>query len=204
MPGAAAGPQQEAVDALLADAERVEAPPAELERRAPALVEDEVAAHGLRMFPAEPLSAGRRAHLLVRRHHQLQRAASRAPARAREVDRRGDLRGHLSLHVLGAATADLATGDVARPGVERPLVGIGRDRVHVSEQAEGLAVRVAGEIGDQVRPARFGCQQGAFEASVAQPLGQHLLRRLLVARRVHRVEADQLAEQFHRLGSQAP
>ena len=43
--GAPAGAQVEAVDALLADAEGVEAPAAELERSAAALVDDQVAAH---------------------------------------------------------------------------------------------------------------------------------------------------------------
>ena len=89
-------------------------------------------------------SADRRSTFLVRRHHQLQRAASRPPARARERDRRGDLRGHLALHVLGAATANLAIDEVARRRVEAPLDGIGRDGVHASEQAEGLAVASPG------------------------------------------------------------
>ena len=141
-------------------------------------------------------------HLLVGGQDQLQLAALRAPAGAGEVDGRRDLRRDLALHVLGSAPEDLPVDDLARPGVEAPLVGVGRHGVDVAEQAERLPGRLAGQAGDQVRVIGLGGQQRAFEARLAQARRQQILRRSLVAGRVDRVEADQLGEQLDRVGSQ--
>ena len=54
----------------------------------------------------------------------------------------------------------------------------------MAEQAEGLARRTRREVGDQVRAAGLGGQQGDLEAGVAQALGEQLLDAVLVARRV--------------------
>ena len=155
------------------------------------------------MLPAEPLGARRGAHLLVggRDHQEL--AGPRAPALAAERGGRRDLGGDLVLHVLGAATPDLAVHDVARPGVEAPLGRIGRNRVHVAEQAQGRSRLRRPQTGDQVGPARLGGQQLALEAGVGQRLGEQLLCRLLVARRVGGVDPDQPLQQLDGLACPA-
>ena len=81
-------------------------------------------------------------------------------------------------------------------------VGVGGDGVDVAEQAEGLARRLARQPGDQVRAPGLGGEQLALEAGVAEARGEQLLGRALVAGRVDGVEADQLAEQLDRLGSE--
>ena len=137
MPGDAAGAEQEAEDALLADAERVEAPAAELERDAAALVERRSRSAPCR--GARGTATGRPAAAPISSSAVITTSSSplaRAPALAAERRGRGHLGGDLALHVLRAAAANLAVDDVARPGVEAPLGGVGRDRVDVAEQAE--------------------------------------------------------------------
>ncbi len=156
MTRASPGSEEESVDALLTDAEGVEAPTSELERGAAALVDDEVAADGLGVLGAEPLRTGAGSHLLVGGEDQLQRAALGAPARLGERNRRGDLGCDLPLHVLCAAAADLVVDDVAGPRAEAPLRGVGRNGVDVAEHRQRRAVALAREVGNEVRASRLG------------------------------------------------
>ena len=91
--GLAMGPQPHPEDPLLADAERVEPAAAELDQHAAALVDDEVAAHLVRVLLAEPVGAEAAADLLVGGDHQhaarRSAGASRCrPARLRPPPRR--------------------------------------------------------------------------------------------------------------------
>ena len=138
-PGDAAGAQQEAVDALLADAERVEARPLELEGGAAALVDDHVAAHRSGCSAQSHAAPMLGAHLLVGRGDELSSPAAGASRRGPSEIAARDLGRDLALHVLGAAAADLAVDDVADPRGEAPLRRVGGDRVDVAEQAQGLA-----------------------------------------------------------------
>ena len=108
--------------------------------RAAALVEEHVAAHELRVVLRQPDRALAAADLLVDDDDDEQVAARRAPALARERDRRDDLGGGLRLHVERAAAPQLAVDDVAAPRVVAPLGGIGEHGVDVREQAEHRAV----------------------------------------------------------------
>ena len=72
----------------------------------------------------------------------------------------------------------------------------------MAEQAEGLAIALAREVGDQVRPAGLRLEQGDLEAGVAQMLGERDLDAILVAGRVDRVMCDQLREQVDGLGAE--
>ena len=63
--GPSPGPDQEPEHPLLADAERVEAPAADMERDPAALVEDVVGANLLGMLAAKPLRPRGGSHLLV-------------------------------------------------------------------------------------------------------------------------------------------
>ena len=173
--GDAAGSHQEAARSLLAHAERVEAPPVELERDAPALVEHVVGSHLVGMLAAQPLRPRRGSHLLVGGGDDQELSLARAPAVAAERRGRGHLGGDLVLHVLSASAANLPVHDVARPGIEAPLGGIGGDGVRVAEQAQRRPGALPAQPRDQVRAAGLGGQQLALEAGLGQGLGQQLL-----------------------------
>jgi hypothetical protein len=66
----------------------------------------------------------------------------------------------------------------------------------VAAQAERRPVAVAPQARNQVRPALDRAEQLAFEAGRRKRLVQQLLRGLLVAGRVDRVESDQPLEQL--------
>ena len=59
----------------------------------------------------------------------------RPPALARERRAGHRLGGHLGLHVERAAAPQEAVGDLARPRVVLPLVGVGEHGVDVAEEA---------------------------------------------------------------------
>src|SRR5205807_10276483 len=84
------------------------------------------------------------------------------------------------------------------------LLGVREHGVDVAEVAErravgALASAVRTQAREQVGPLLLGAQQLALKAGGAQVLGQVLLGRALVARRVDGVEADQLAQELLRL-----
>jgi hypothetical protein len=72
VPGLAVGSQLHPEDPLLADAECVEAPATEFERLTAALVDDEIAAHGVGLLAAKPHRAQPATDLLVGGDHQLE------------------------------------------------------------------------------------------------------------------------------------
>ena len=119
-----------------------------------------------------------------------------APAGLGQVQRRGDLRRGLGLHVLGAAAPDLAVDQIARPRVALPLGRVGQDGVDVRQQPEHRTVGGAAQARHEVRALRRAAAQLDLEAGVAKQDGQLLLQRPLVARRVDRAVADELAQQL--------
>ena len=202
MAGDAVGGDREAEHPLLRAAHAVAAPPRVLEQRASTLVDQQIAAQLLGVRPGQPLRAQRASRLLVhdRRDQQLTRGG--APARARQRGRRGDLRGHLGLHVERAPPPDEALGEVAGPGIVRPLGGVGEHGVEVAEVAQGRARgrrAVRAQPRQQVRPRGLGAEQLALEARLAQVRGEVFARGELVAGRVDGIDADQLAQQLLRL-----
>ena len=196
--GPAARGEREAEDALLGDAHSVDAPVAVADQLAGALVHDEIGAHVLRLLSAEPLRPVPGAALLVGGEDELQLARLRSPALLDERERGPELGRHLALHVLGAAAPDAVVAQLARPGVELPVAGVGRHRVDVPEQAQGGAVRGGGEACNEVRPARHGLEQHAVEPGLLEQALEPLLGRPLVARRVDRVEADEALQELCR------
>ena len=153
------------------------------------------------MLPAEPLGARRGAHLLVGRRDNEELPGRRAPALAAQSRGGRHLGGDLVLHVLRAAPPDLAVHDVARPRVEAPLRRLGGNRVDVAEQAQGRPRALALQARDQVGPSLLRGQELALEAGVGQRVGEQLLCRLLVARRVDGVDPEQPLQQVDGLAS---
>ncbi len=203
---AAVGGQREAEDALLGDADRVDAPAAVLERRARALVDDQVGAHLVGMLGAEPLRSVGRARLLVGGDHELQLASLRPPTRLGERARRRHLRSNLALHVERSAPPDATVAQLARPGVDLPLGRVGQHGVDVAEQAQRRPVGSSGRPQSryEVRPARDGGQQLDLESGALEQPAQVLLALLLGPRRIDRVEPDQPLQQLRRLPLQLP
>ncbi len=159
-----------------------------------ALVEQHVAAHLLGMGLTKPLRAKLAAGLLVHDGHDQQLAARGTPSFAREPRHGGDLGGDLGLHVERAAPPHEALGNLARPGVVRPLSPIREHRVDVAEITEGRVggtFNLAFQSGHQVRALGSDAKQLTLKAGVGEDLPQVLDRGALVAGRVDRVEANQ-------------
>ncbi len=72
----------------------------------------------------------------------------------------------------------------------------------MTEQRQRRSVGVAGEVGNEVRAAGLGGEQRDLETGVAESLGKQVLRAVLVAGRVDRVECDQFAEQVDRASAE--
>jgi hypothetical protein len=223
VPRHAVGRDREAKDALLGHAHAVDALVAESEDGAGALVEQQVAAHGVGMVLGEPHRALAAAGLLVDDAHDQKVAVRRAPARPRERHRGRDLGRRLGLHVLRPAAPQDPVDHVARPRVALPLRGVGEHGVDVREQAQrrpvagsspaartargpgipattgDVILTAAAKPRDEVGAPLGATEQVDLEARVAQHAGEQLLRRALVARRVDRVDAHQLLQQLGRL-----
>ena len=198
VPGDPVGAEREAVYALLADAHRVGALVAERQQLAAALVEQVVAAHQVRVLGAHVRGAGA-AHLLVGHGDHEQVPARRAPALVGQRAGRHHLGCGLALHVERAAAPYVPVGERARPGAVLPAGGVGPHGVHVREQPQHRARRLAAQAGHQVRPLGVLAHRRKLEAGRAQRHADQLLRRALVAGRVDRVDAQQALEQGHRL-----
>ena len=191
--------QLETEDALLTKRNSVESTAVDLEERAAPLVHDEVGPHLLGVLLTKPFGAHVGAELLVGGDDHLELAARGSPAGAREVGSGRDLGRDLVLHVLAAAALDETVDHVSRPGAEGPLVGIGRDGVHVADQGEGGAVGVALEPRDDVRAVGLALEQLDLEPGFAEDPRDVLLRGALVPRRVDGVEAEELGEELDSL-----
>ena len=114
---------------------------------------------------------------------------------AGERDERHGGRRDVALHVERAATPHLAVDEVARPGVARPLGGVGEHRVGVRHQQEARAV-ASGKPRDEVRPLGRLRDELARDAVSSQVRGQEVGGARLVAGWVDGVEPKQLLEEL--------
>src|SRR5919201_6033025 len=148
------------------------------------------------MLGAEPADPEVAAGLLVGDGGDQQLAARRPPAGSGERGAGRHLGRDLALHVLRAPTANLAADHVAHPGIEAPVLGVGGDRVDVTEQAQRRTLRLAPKPRQQAGAAGLGAEQLAIEARTGERGGEELGRSLLVPGRVDGVDPDQLAEEL--------
>ena len=201
MAGHAGCREFEAKDALLAAADAVIAAAVELERAAGTLVDQQIAANLVGVLLGQPAGADITARLLVGDEDELQRSPRGAPAAAPQRDG-GDRFGRdLRLHVDRAAAPEVAVHNLAAPGVVLPVLDGGQDGVDVTEVDHRRAVFGGSpERGDQVRALWGGGQQLGLEAGLAHVGLEELDGCALVARRVDRVEADQLLQYLSRFG----
>ena len=178
---------------LLRGGAEVEGAAAELDPLAAALVDRVVDPDRVGMVLAEPLEAVVVADLLVGGGDE-DEVARRREAFARERGDRDGARRDLILHVERAAAPDVVVGEVAGPGIARPLGGVGDDGVGVGEEAERGAV-AALDPGDEVRPLRHAGVELDLDAVRLQIVAQELGGDRLVARWVDGVQAQQLLQQ---------
>ena len=132
-----------------------------------------------------------------------QHVAVRDVAAARE-HREGDgARGRLALHVERATAPEVAVAHLARERRHRPVGRVGVDDVGVAGERERRAGAAAAHPRDQVGAPRIARDALALHA-VAREIGlEHLGAERLVARRIGRVDADQVARQVDDLVEQA-
>ena len=200
-PGPPRGREREAEHALLAGADAVVAGAPSNSNASPrALVHDHVA--GARLSGC--CSHSQLRAVLAPVSSSAVNTSSSSPASGRQpssasAQRRRRLGGHLALHVERAAAPDAAVAQLARPRVHGPLLRIGQHGVHVAEEAQPRAVgaRRAGAPPGWAGPST-AASSSTLEAGLLQQPLQELLRGLLVARRIDRVEPDQALEQLGR------
>ena len=167
---------------------------------AAALVEHVVAAHLVGVLAAQPLGAGRGAHLLVGgRDDQELPAGGRQPSRP-----------SAAAAATSAATWSFmswAPRPRTSPSTMSPAHG---SKLHSEGSAGTVSAwpsrhrvgpgAVAAQPGDQVRPAGLRGQELALEPGLGQGLGQQLLGGLLVAGWVDGVDPDQPLQERRRPG----
>ena len=149
------------------------------------------------MLPAEPLQAERLADLLVRRRDE-DEVARRPEALASQRRERDGARGHLVLHVEGAAAPDLFADELARPGIPFPLRGVGDDRVGVTEERQARPV-AARQARDEIRALGRARIELGLDAVRREVVAQHLGCERLVPRRVDGVQAEEPLQELDRL-----
>ena len=175
MPGIDACPASPAVrdleaeHPLLADAQRVEAPAADLEDVAAALVDARSRRAPCRDAPSTATAAPRLPPVSSSATAAISSSPRRAPALAPERAGSGDLGRDLALHVLRAAPADLAVRRCLRPTGRRSSRRGSAVTVSVwpSRQSVG-PLGLAAQPGEQVRPPRLGGEQLALEPGVGE------------------------------------
>ena len=87
------------------------------------------------MLGGDPAGADLAAGLLVGGEDELEASPGGPPAGAGQRDGGHRLGGDLGLHVDRSPAPQKAVGELARPGIVGPLLGVGQDRVDVAEQA---------------------------------------------------------------------
>ena len=127
------------------------------------------------MLLAEPGEAEVDTDLLVGGRHEDQ-VACRLEAFARERGDRDRARGDLPLHVERTASPDLSVADLARPGIDLPLGGIGAHRVRVGEQSEARPVAAAGDSSDEVGALRHLRVELARDPALLEVVAEQLGR----------------------------
>ena len=182
---------------LLADGAEVVDVVTEHAALAAAFVDGVVGADELGVLLHEPREAVVLVDLLVGRQRE-DEIAGRAEALAPERRERDRACRNLVLHVEGAAAPDLAVDEVARPGIARPLLGIGAHRVGVGEERQRRAV-AARQPGDEVEPVGGAADELAGNPALLEVVAQELRGDRLVARRVDGVEPEQLLEERRHL-----
>ena len=176
VPGRAVGEDREAEDALLGDAAEVDLPALELERVAAALVDDVVAAHLVGVLarrataaPIDPPASSSAVKISLSSPD-----SGRQPSSASS-----------SAAAASAATCDFMSSaprpqtqpsrDLAGPGVDRPVVGVGEHGVDVPHVAERRPVGRPAQPRDQVGPPLDRREELALEPGVLQQAAQPLL-----------------------------
>ncbi len=85
----------------------------------------------------------------------------------------------------------------------RPLLSGGRDDVDVAVEEERRAAVGTGQPRDEIRPLVLACVELALDSRSRQQSANVLDARALVARRIRRVEAKEVAQQLDRVGDGA-
>ncbi len=186
---------------LLGARAEVERAAEELHPLACAFVQRVIRANRVRVVLAEPGEPEPLADLLVGASGE-DEIARRLEALPRERCDRDRLRRDLALHVDRAAPPELAVANLARPGVELPVGGVGHDGVRVREQQQARPAAASRQARDEVRALRDLRVDLAANAVVAEIVAQQLGRLRLVAGRIDRVEPDQLLEKLRNLVAQ--
>ena len=135
---------------------------------------------------AGPLAAD----LLARGDDQDDAGAPGEPRR--QLDRRRHEGRDAALHVGGAAAVEPVAVGLARERVLRPRLGAQRDGVDVAGEADRGPVRVAADLRDEARAALRELVVGRAESRGLEDRAQVAGAGALHARRVDRVEGEQL------------
>src|SRR5439155_13396496 len=138
------------------------------------------------------------AHLLVRRRGEEDVAGRPEPLAGERRDRDGARR-DLPLHVERAAAPDVLLAKLAAPWVDRPLIGVGNDRVGVGEQEQPRPVSTAGQARNEVLPFGNTPEELALDPERLEVIAQELGRHGLVPGPVDRVQTEELPEKLGRL-----
>src|SRR6185295_13868929 len=197
MPATAVNVQDEGRAHLLGGAAQISGPPVDHEPVAAALVHAVVGSDGVGMVGAKPGEPEVLADLLVGRGNEddVARGDESLPGQGGDGDGGG---GHVALHVESAASPDLAVAELARPGIEGPLLGVGAHRVRVRDEGERRA-SAAGEARNEVGPLWDPRVELALDAGVLEIAAEKLGGEGLVTRRVDGVRAQQPLKELGRL-----
>ncbi len=197
VPGRATEARPRPADLLLGDHDRVERAARERHREAAELADRVADAfEQLRVLAHQEACAEVAAGLLVAQHAQDQ-IPGRAPPGGGRPHERGHHHRHAALHVERPAAPHEAVVLLAAERIVRPAPGR-RNHVDVPLHQQRRRGTLAGQARDQVGTLGVrGDDPGLTAEAVEQPA--HPLHALaLVARRVRRVEAQQLREQLGR------
>jgi len=121
--------------------------------------------------------------------------SGRDEAVPREGGDRDRARGHLALHIEGAAAPDLPVPQLTRPGVDRPLLRVGPHRVGMRDQGERRPA-AAGQARDDVRPLGHPREELVLDSRALEIGAQELGGNRLVAGRVDSVGAQELLQEL--------
>ena len=120
-------------------------------------------------------------------------------ALTRERGQRHRARGDLSLHVECAATPHLAVAQLAAERIRAPFGCVGQHDVGVRKEEQRGPVAATADACDEVGALGHPRVQLDLRAARLEVLAEQLGRRGLVARRVGRVDADELLEELRDL-----
>ena len=193
-----AGGHDEAAHPLLCRLTRIEEASPDAGRATTPLVDGTLGLEDLGQVAHQPAHPQAPTMLLIGGSRQDDIALEGEPT-GRERQQGHSVDSHHLLHIGCATAPDVAGMHLGPKGGVLPLLGVGRDDIRMAHEHDGPGLPRATQARHEVAASRRRFKDARFDAGGAQQIRQVASARRLVARRIRRVDAHEVAQDIDHL-----